>query len=162
MHSLSRPMQMGTEPVADIDNPPNTHHYGFNSPSAIVNRRLAKTVATQGNDLAGLFQGFASIISALRPDNQAPAASSSATSGNKANDQTHRNHLPKISLDEFCLAYEISDSIKQKLEKAKITGPHALNHLKDDVLIGMVGLDLGELGDLRHAQEGWIKITSRD
>ncbi len=33
--SLSRPMQMGTEPVADIDNPPNTHHYGFNSPSAI-------------------------------------------------------------------------------------------------------------------------------
>src|SRR5882762_2325575 len=64
-------------------------------------------------------------------------------------------HPPRISLDLFCVRYDISDNLHRKLVTLGIQGPHALRFLVDGDLHGEGKLLLGELGELRDAEERW-------
>ncbi len=70
--------------------------------------------------------------------------------------------LPRLTLDEFCLAYGLSDDINTKLAAKKVTGPHSLEFINDDVLLNAVGLEIGELGDLQHAVQSWKYQANRN
>lgn len=61
----------------------------------------------------------------------------------------------KISLDEFCTQYTLTNNIHLKLMVFKITSPHSLHFLSDDILAEKVKLDPAEIGDVCDAQERW-------
>jgi hypothetical protein len=60
-----------------------------------------------------------------------------------------------MRLQDFCMCFELSDTIQQKLDGMKITGPHGLRFVTDLDLRDVGKLDVGELGDVRDAQERW-------
>lgn len=64
-------------------------------------------------------------------------------------------HVARISLEVFCTRYDISDSLQEKLFRMGVQGPHGLRFLKDDDLRMEGQLLLGELGELRDAEERW-------
>ena len=64
-------------------------------------------------------------------------------------------HPPRISLDLFCVRYDISDNLRGKLVTLGIQGPHALRFLLDGNLCGKGKLLLGEQGELWDAEECW-------
>lgn len=66
---------------------------------------------------------------------------------------------PRLTLDEFCARFTLSDDIKKKLTEKKITGPHALRFISDEELQTKLGLEIGELADLRDAQEQWSGVS---
>lgn len=63
--------------------------------------------------------------------------------------------IPEITLETFCERYSLSVFILQKLDVLKITGPHGLHFVEDDALVEKGNLDIGELADVRDAQERW-------
>ncbi|TDL21574.1 hypothetical protein BD410DRAFT_297014 [Rickenella mellea] len=62
---------------------------------------------------------------------------------------------PKLSLAEFCSAYKLSESIETVLSSHRITGPHALRFVTDSFLLQEMHLMMGELADIRCAEESW-------
>ncbi|TFL00680.1 hypothetical protein BDV98DRAFT_605312 [Pterulicium gracile] len=63
---------------------------------------------------------------------------------------------PKMTLDEFCKLYQISNAAKEKLVRFKVAGPHALRFLSDDVLKATAFLHPAETADWRDSHERWI------
>jgi hypothetical protein len=68
---------------------------------------------------------------------------------------TPRALPPKITLEFFCQTYELSEDIQAKLAVLKVMGPHALHLIKDNQLSGEGKLVIGELADVRDAEERW-------
>ncbi|KAJ7584275.1 hypothetical protein C8J56DRAFT_1089833 [Mycena floridula] len=64
--------------------------------------------------------------------------------------------VPKIDLDTFCMRFELSDEIRMKLAFLKITGPHTLRYINNNELRIDGGLELGEVRDVRDAEERWL------
>ncbi|KAF8223278.1 hypothetical protein L208DRAFT_1317741, partial [Tricholoma matsutake] len=62
---------------------------------------------------------------------------------------------PKLSLNDFCMDYEIPEPFHDKLQKLCIQGPHTLCWISDDDLHQEGGLVLGELGTLHDAEQHW-------
>ncbi|KAK7014444.1 hypothetical protein VNI00_019354 [Paramarasmius palmivorus] len=62
----------------------------------------------------------------------------------------------KIDLRTFIDKYDLSGDIYDKLRSFKVTGPHSLRFLSDDVLAAN-GFELAEIGDIRDAEEQWSK-----
>lgn len=52
----------------------------------------------------------------------------------------------------------LSDNIKTKLAAKKITGPHSLCFFTNAELMEKVGLEIGELGDIRVAEKQWSQM----
>jgi hypothetical protein len=61
----------------------------------------------------------------------------------------------KMTLPDWCTTYELSDTIRFKLEAIDITGPHCLRFISDEDLRTGANLSLGELADVRDGQERW-------
>ena len=55
----------------------------------------------------------------------------------------------------FCYHYDISQNLRTKLISLGVQGPHGLCFLVDADLCGEGKLLLGELGELRDAEERW-------
>jgi hypothetical protein len=67
-----------------------------------------------------------------------------------------------MALGDFCDKFDLSIYILQKLDTLKITGPHALRFITNQHLVEFGGLDIGELADVRDAQERWGYGQGRD
>jgi hypothetical protein len=63
--------------------------------------------------------------------------------------------VPKMTLDAFCEQFDLSIFVLQKLDTLKITGPHGLRFISDRQLIEQGQMEVGELADVRDAQERW-------
>lgn len=61
-----------------------------------------------------------------------------------------------LSLEAFCARYELSATIYDKLKSLQVTGPHSLKWILTANLLEN-GFALGEVGDICHAQERWLK-----
>ena len=61
-----------------------------------------------------------------------------------------------MTLAAFCNFYELHPIIEGKLNKVNITGPHALHFVSNQQLADEVRLTVGELADVRDAQECWL------
>ena len=61
----------------------------------------------------------------------------------------------KMKLKDFCDRFDLSVTILQKLDTLKVASPHALRFVSDTQLVGNRGMDIGELADVRDAQEQW-------
>lgn len=75
---------------------------------------------------------------------------------------SHAEHLPsplppKLSLDAFCLKYDLSFAIQTKLVTADITGPHGLRFLQPTEMSSDLKLTVGERCDVQDALEQWTK-----
>jgi len=70
--------------------------------------------------------------------------------------------VPKMKLEDFCDRFDLSVIILQKLDILKVTGPHALRFVSDAQLVGIGGMDIGELADVRDAQERWTLGKGQD
>jgi len=70
--------------------------------------------------------------------------------------------VPKMTLFVFCERFDLSDFILQKLDVMKVTGPHGLRFISDQQLVEVGGLDVGELADVRDAQERWVFGQGQD
>lgn len=62
---------------------------------------------------------------------------------------------PKLSLIDFCERFNLSLWLREKLDNIDVTGPHCLRFLQNADLLG-AGLSLGELADIRDAEERWM------
>ncbi|KIJ15614.1 hypothetical protein PAXINDRAFT_114833 [Paxillus involutus ATCC 200175] len=63
--------------------------------------------------------------------------------------------VPKMDLHTFCDHFNLSLAILQKLDVMKITGPHGLRFVSNTDLREIGKLHIGELADVRDAQERW-------
>lgn len=80
----------------------------------------------------------------------------SATTAKRSQPETLRAALvPKMTLTDFCETFSLSVFILQKLDVMKITGPHGLRFVSNQQLVEVGGMDIGELADVRDAQERW-------
>jgi hypothetical protein len=70
--------------------------------------------------------------------------------------------VPKMKLEDFCDWFDLLVIILQKLNILKVTGPHALHFVSDAQLVGIGGMDIGELADVRDAQERWTLGKGQD
>jgi len=60
-----------------------------------------------------------------------------------------------MTLADFCEKFDLSVFILQKLDVLHVTGPHALRFISNQQLVEVGGMDIGELADVRDAQERW-------
>jgi hypothetical protein len=60
-----------------------------------------------------------------------------------------------MDLHTFCDHFNLSLAILQKLDVMKITGPHGLRFVSNTDLREIGKLHIGELADVRDAQERW-------
>ncbi|KAF9255371.1 hypothetical protein L218DRAFT_991912 [Marasmius fiardii PR-910] len=69
---------------------------------------------------------------------------------------------PKLSLPSFCSQYGLSDNLTIKLNGMRMPGPHALRHIDNQTLLsgGKWSLEMGELAELRDAEERWKESFS--
>ncbi|KIJ15654.1 hypothetical protein PAXINDRAFT_99503 [Paxillus involutus ATCC 200175] len=63
--------------------------------------------------------------------------------------------VPKMDLRTFCDHYNLSLAILQKLDSMEITGPHGLRFVSNTDLREIGKLHIGELADVRDAEERW-------
>jgi hypothetical protein len=74
----------------------------------------------------------------------------------------HAALVLKMRLSNFCDRFDLSIFILEKLDALKVTGPHALRFVSDTQLVEKGGLDIGELVDVRDAQEHWTLGKGQD
>lgn len=136
-----------------MKNPPNSAQFDPDTTSAVVDGRIAERREKEKNN------------SVPAPNQQANTlagnlvnASVVSTGVPSTGSLTTRKIGPRVSLGDFCANYGLSDDIKDKLSTQRITGPHALFFITDTDLRGTVGLTIGELADLRDAEEQWSSM----
>lgn len=67
-----------------------------------------------------------------------------------------------MMLDIFCERFSLTVAVLQKLNIMKITGPHALRFVTNQQLVELGGMEIGEIGDVRDAQEHWTLRQGQD
>jgi hypothetical protein len=78
------------------------------------------------------------------------------SSHSPASDTPHkRTHQPKIPLAIFAIRYALSDQVREKLAALGVQGPHALRFMTNIDLRGEGKLLIGEVGEVRDAEERW-------
>ncbi|KAG6371132.1 hypothetical protein JVT61DRAFT_9895 [Boletus reticuloceps] len=151
--------------TVDLKNPPNTKL--FNSSCEIHNigdtallarRRDAATVNNTSPSVV-VNNDFKELANVLLADNrnirQPPAQVPAPPPATVVSPQAAL--IPKITLQTFCDRFKLSISILTKLNAMKITGPHCLRFVTDGQLVEKGQLDIGELADVRDAQEHWMQ-----
>lgn len=148
----------------DMEHPPNskifdTTHRNSADISALSKRRLAlQTQSTNSPSISLNFEGLADVlkIAGLNGNPTAlPAPIGPQTLQSQSRTPDYKAPKPKISLVDFCLRYDLSHDVQLKLTTIKVTGPHALRYIDDATLREEGQLELGELADIRDAQERW-------
>ncbi|KIM74431.1 hypothetical protein PILCRDRAFT_92599 [Piloderma croceum F 1598] len=149
----------------DLEHPPNTKLFDptFNDPNDIAllsHHRLLTVNQNQPappsiiinndfKDLAAAMQGHHNPLDHPPPGVNPPPS--------QPTHQPIRAALvPKMTLAAFCDYYELHLIIEGKLNELNITGPHALHFVSNQQLADEVRLSVGELADVRDAQERWL------
>ena len=60
----------------------------------------------------------------------------------------------KLNMESFCMMFNLSDSIQQRLKDNAYTGTHAFAHMETAELREM-GFKAGEIADLKEAVKEW-------
>jgi hypothetical protein len=149
-----------------MDHPPNAKmfdstHQNSADVSALAKRRLALNNQNINTPSVALnFEGLADVLKLIGFGGASPPLPNNVPqnrSDPQAPPQTPSRSTtrPKILLADFCARYDLSPTIEQKLVLIKIAGPHALRYINNTSLREEAGLELGELADVRDAQERW-------
>lgn len=112
-------------------------------------RAAASTVSTGSN----VYVSFDGLVELLRGPLAQPGMRAAVPESPKR--AVNPSKWPKLSLEDFCMDYEIPDPLRDKLQKLCVQGPHALCWISDDDLRREGGLALGELETLRDAEQRW-------
>ena len=156
--------QLKGEEHATLYKPPNHKLFNLDKPvvSPVLQKRLAAATAspsnaapvfnvTLGNELVGLFQ----------PPAPPPPAPVTTPIHNTVFDPTCPLLLPPtqtpgadMTLENFCVKYDLSPTILQKLKDNSYTNARTLRFVLMDELREM-GFRLGEIAALRDAVEIW-------
>jgi hypothetical protein len=131
--------------------------YHNDSDVALLQRRRRGRAATNQNASAGpniVIQNDFKGLAGLLQHNTAPPQSTPAFVQSLPC-MTRAALVPKISLVDFCNKFDLSICILEKLDTLKITRPHALQFISNQHLVKHGGMDIGELADVRDAQEHW-------
>ncbi|KAF8837997.1 hypothetical protein BDN67DRAFT_1013436 [Paxillus ammoniavirescens] len=149
---------------SDLETPSNMKMFDppahTNDPDGalLAKRRLSTNAATSTSSpqVVVNFDGLAEVLSGLQ-GNQRSSAHRHRDGGPHPNG-THAQATncsglpPKITLEEFCLQYHLSQAVHTKLTTLSITGPHALHFISNDILSNTRSLAVGELADVRNAE----------
>ncbi|KAF9231170.1 hypothetical protein BU15DRAFT_56490, partial [Melanogaster broomeanus] len=153
-----------TPPNMKMFDPPPSRNSDNNADATILAKRRLTTnhnSSTSSLQVVVNFDRLAEILSGLHGNGQRTSAASGQGPGpnhtpTPANNPVTRRALPpKISLEEFCLRYSLSQAIYAKLTKLAITGPHALRFISNNVLSNDGTFVVGELADVRDAEQRW-------
>jgi hypothetical protein len=148
--------QGAKEEGVDLEHPPNTKlfdatYHDTNDLGLLSRRRAANQPLTAAPSIVinNDFEGLAAMFQGNKPPPgpQVPA--------NPVPRPIRAAQVPKMTLIAFCERFDISDFVLQKLDVLKITGPHGLRFVTDEQLVHAGQLDIGELADVRDAQERW-------
>ncbi|KAF9243074.1 hypothetical protein BU15DRAFT_59953 [Melanogaster broomeanus] len=155
-----------TPPNMKMFDPPSSRNSDNSADATILAKRHLTTnhnSSTSSPQVVVNFDGLAEILSGLHGNGQHTSTGSSRGPGPNHtltptnNPATRRALPPKISLEEFCLRYALSQAIHTKLTKLAITGPHALRFVSNDVLMNDGTFAVGELADVRDAEQRWAQ-----
>lgn len=139
----------------DIETPPNSKLFDLTSISntndidQLSKRRLAANTSNTNTSPSGSNVTFNIAGVAELVNGQAPSEPQAVEPASK------KSLPPQISLDTFCLRYDISANLHTKLAGLGVQGPHALCFLSNADLQGEGKLLLGEVGELRDTKEHW-------
>lgn len=139
---------------AEIDKPPSSIQFDPDKTSAVVDGRLAERAR---QDSAKTNSGTAAQQFTFHFVDSASARSASPSGSSAVSTKKHSTG-PRLSLADFCANFMLSDEIKEKLAAKKITGPHSLRFISDNDFIEKIGLEIGELGDVRDAEQQWLQM----
>jgi hypothetical protein len=98
---------------------------------------------------------FKDLAAMIQTNNPAPPAQGFIPAAVLASCPIRAALVPKMTLDAFCEQFDFSIFVLQKLNTLKITGPHGLRFISDRQLIEQGQMEVGELADVRDAQEHW-------
>ncbi|KAJ6522821.1 hypothetical protein DFH09DRAFT_1330406 [Mycena vulgaris] len=140
------------EPVG-LNNPPDTKLF-LHQESALDNSNLIrnrKSATKDSNITINL-----TLPNALLPPAAPHARSHPASATAPAIHQPQRLPIPpQMTLETFCIRYDLSPHIQEKLAAYSVTGPQTLRHLKNTHLEEAT-LNMGEIADVRDAQDRWM------
>ncbi|KAJ7877075.1 hypothetical protein B0H14DRAFT_3130266 [Mycena olivaceomarginata] len=149
-------------PEVDLSNPPPLENKLF-MPSVtsatddialLASRRLNNKSAsppsiTVNND----FSGFAALLQPLFPASR-PAPTTAATPSSGSSLAPHSpSKRTRMSMSDFCTAFELSAEIQIRIMPLELTGPHLLTFIENSVLD--THLTIGQRAELRFAEEEW-------
>ncbi|KAG1846151.1 hypothetical protein C8R48DRAFT_677938 [Suillus tomentosus] len=152
---------LNKQPGVDLDNPPNTKIFDvtYTDPTDIAmlsRRRLNAVTQTQSSAPSIVINNdFKDIVGLLNGDRGPDPAIKNAPQPVLRQQPALR---PKLSLLDFCNRFKLSRWLCEKLDNIDVTGPHCLRFLQNADLLG-AGLSLGELADIRDAEERWMLET---
>lgn len=90
------------------------------------------------------------------------SSASRSPTKNTASNSIRPAQVPKITLNEFCHRFQLTSPILEKLEVMKVTGPHALRFVTDTHLVELGKMEIGEIADVRDAEERWAFGTGKE
>lgn len=102
----------------------------------------------------------APVINVVLPNNlygqYLPAGGPPAPPAPQATGLIPVTHEPgsKLDIETFCVIFNLSDSIQQRLKENAYTGTHAFAHMETTELREM-GFKAGEIADLKEAVKEW-------
>jgi hypothetical protein len=162
--STNEILQVAKEDAVDLENPPNTKlfdpEYRNDPDTALLLRRHHGLVAADQNAPAtpniviqNNFEGLAGLLLQCNP--ALPASVPNSTQSAPRMTRAALALVPKMTLVDFCEKFNLSVFILQKLNVLHVTGPHALRFISNQQLVEVGGMDIGQLADVRDAQEHW-------
>lgn len=144
-----RVRQIANELGVDNQMPPNLKIFDpvhvDPAENAVIARRASRGRSENNGGITVNFAGLAELLNGK-------AATPSLATGTTA----LLPRIPrKISLEDFCMRYQLTARIRDKLNDLDITGPHALRFLTDEDLRDQGFLSIAQVADVRDAQERW-------
>jgi hypothetical protein len=113
------------------------------------NKSASPPSITVNND----FSGFAALLQPLFPASR-PAPTTAATPSSGSSLAPHSpSKRTRMSMSDFCTAFELSAEIQIRIMPLELTGPHLLAFIENSVLD--THLTIGQRAELRFAEEEW-------
>jgi hypothetical protein len=157
-------LQVAKEDAVDLENPPNTKLFNpeyCNDPDTVLLSRCHRGLvaanqnapATPNIVIQNDFEGLAGLL--LQRNPALPASVPNSTQSAPHMTRAAPALVPKMTLVDFCEKFDLFVFILQKLNVLHVTGPHALWFISNQQLVEVRGMDIGQLVDVRDAQEHW-------
>ncbi|KAJ7613762.1 hypothetical protein DFH06DRAFT_1369381 [Mycena polygramma] len=137
--------------AVDLKNPPDTKIFDHQDPDqedlALVQSRSTKKATANDSNITINLQLPDAALPRQAPLNERPPLA-------PIQQPTHTRIAPQMTLELFCLRFNLNQSIYDKLKAYSVTGPQTLRHLKNNHL-ETANLNPAEIADVRDAQDRW-------
>ncbi|KAJ7168113.1 hypothetical protein C8R43DRAFT_945370 [Mycena crocata] len=136
--------------AVDLKNPPDDKLFEFqeaeNDDTTLIRNRATQKATAKDSNIT---------INLTLPDTAALPLPLPAQPLRPIQESQPCRIAPQITLELFCLPYNLSQGIHTKLRAYSVTGPQTLHHLKNNHLEAAL-LNPAEIADVRDAQDRWI------